>query len=360
MSRFVTDSAGNRRGLYSIDTQFDRLSADQVTSGQYSAIYAGVNNKVTGLGSAIFGGYSNEVSGNYSYVGGQLNLVKGEYAFLFGFNNEIEGFYSFFAGNDNSNENNFLFGFGQNGNFYNGGNKNAQSVAILCSNGYNIGTPDYAEDAKPNGSVTMGGFFPYPVFTNEIVKNANVYSVLGNPYIPTPGAPAIVGGSINTNQVQSSQVVLSGEKYFEVPFINPSTGTINLTNRLRLQMEGNISNIPDAGTNLTLLSPGTTNWMMTVNWVVKEINGDVTSGIDDVILGLDAGGNLIVQEYQTIARAGDPSLVDFTTSYTLAANNRNSIELNISRTVIPPAPSYAGTIRAAARVEIVQNFAYSF
>lgn len=358
MSRFVTDSAGNRRGLYSIDTQFDRLSADQVTSGQYSAIYAGVNNKVTGLGSAIFGGYSNEVSGSYSYVGGQLNLVKGEYAILFGFNNEIEGFYSFFVGNDNSNENDFLFGFGQNGNFYNGGNKNARLVSILCSNGYNIGTPDYAEDAAPNGSVTMGGFFPYPIFINEVVKNPNVYAVLGNPYIPTPGAPQITGGSINTIQVQSSQVVLSGEKFFEVPFFNPSTGTISLTNTLRLQMEGGINNIPDGGTNLTVLNPQTTNWMLSVNWVVKEINGDVTSGLDTVVLGLDFGGNMIVQEYETIARAGDPSLAGFTTSYTLSAVNRNSIELNITRTVIPPSPSYSGTIRAAARVNILQNFGY--
>ena len=358
MSRFVTDSAGNRRGLYSIDTQFDRLSADQVTSGQYSAIYAGVNNKVTGLGSAIFGGYSNEVSGSYSYVGGQLNLVKGDYAFLFGFNNEVEGYYSFFVGDDNSNENDFLFGFGQYGNFYNGGNKNARHVTILCSNGYNIGTPDYAEDAAPTGSVTMGGYFPYPIFVDEVVKNANVYAVLGNPYIPTPGAPQIVGGSVNTIQVQSSQVLLTGEKFFEVPFFNPDTGTISLTNTLRLMMIGGINNIPDGGLNLTVLQPDKTNWLLSVNWVVKELNGDVTSGIDNVVVGLDLAGNMIVQEYETIARAGDASMVDFTTSYTLSAINRNSIELNITRTVIPPAPSYSGTLRAAAVVNILQNLGY--
>jgi len=358
MSRFVTDSAGDRRGLYSTDTQFDRLSADQVTSGQYSAIFAGVNNKVTGLGSAIFGGYSNEVSANYSFVGGQLNLVKGEYAFLFGFNNEIEGAYSWMVGSDNSNENDFLFGFGQNGNFYNGGNKNARFVTILCSNGYNLGTPDYAEDAQPNGSVTMGGFFPYPVFTGEVVKNANVYAVLGNPYIPIPGSGIAGGLQVNTNQVQNSQVLLTGEKLFEVPFIDPDTGQIRLTNTLRLQLEGGINNIPDGGTNLTILAPEVTNWIMTVNWVVKELNGDVTSGQDNVVIGKDQFGGLTVQEYEHISRVGQPSMADFDTTYTISGINPNSIEMNISRTVVPPNPSYSGTLRAAAVVKFTQSFAY--
>jgi len=67
---------------------------------------------------------------------------------------------------------------------------------------------------------------------------------------------------------------------------------------------------------------------------------------------------MIVQEYETIARAGDPSMVGFTTSYTLSAANRNSIELNITRTVIPPAPGYSGTLRAAAVVNILQNLGY--
>lgn len=360
MSRFVTDSVGNRRGLYSTDTQFDRLSADQVTSGEYSSIFAGVNNKVTGLGSAIFAGYANEVSGNNSYVGGKLNLVKGEYAILFGFNNEIEGYYSFFVGNDNSNENDFLFGFGQNGNFYNGGNKNTQHVSILCSNGYNIGTPDYAEDAKPNGAVTMGGFFPYPVFTSEIVKNANVYSVLGNPYINVPGGMNLAGVVVNTNQVQSSQVTLSAEKFFQVPFIDPDTGAIMLTNKLRLQMEGGISNVFGGGTNLTILSPGLTNWILSVNWVILEYNSSIASGLDNVVIGYGPFGNLIVQDYQTIARVGDVTFNDFVITYTLSANNPNEIEINVSRTVVPPAPAYSGNIRAAAVVHFVQNLGYSF
>jgi hypothetical protein len=358
MSRFVTDSAGNPRGLYSTDTQFDRLSADQVASGQYSAIFAGINNKVTGLGSAIFGGSANDVSGDFSYVGGQLNLVKGDYAILFGFNNEVEGTYSFFVGNDNSNENDFLFGFGQNGNFYNGGNKNSQHVSILCSNGYNIGTPDYAEDAKPNGAVTMGGFFPYPVFISEIVKNANVYSVLGNPYIFVPGGMNFAG-NINTIQVQSSQVTLSAEKFFQVPFLDPDTGTIKLTNTLRLQMEGGINNIPGGGTNLVILSPGLTNWVLSVNWVISEYNSSVVSGIDNVVVGNDAFGNVSIQGFQSIARVGDSAFNDFVITYTPSVANPNEIEINVSRTVIPPAPSYSGNIRAAAVVHFVQNLGYT-
>jgi hypothetical protein len=355
MSRFVTDSRnGNRRGLYSTDTQFDRLSADQVTSGRYSAIFAGINNKVTASGSAVFAGYDNDVSGNNSYVGGGLNLVKGEYAFLFGFNNEIEGYYSFFVGKDNSNANNFLFGFGQYGNFYNGGNDYASSVAILCSNSYNIGTPDYAEDAQPNGAVTMGGYFPFPIFTGELVKTAYTYSPIYDQYFNAP-EPA------NTIQCQSSQVLMTGEKDIVLPYQPDPTVIPVYSDGVALKLEGGINNIPDGGTNLTHIKPALTDWIVTVDWILKIPNGGPESraGQDIVTVGPDQFGNFTVKDSSTTISFGQGlSLADVFTTYFVAPDNPNSMEIRINKSINPTDPSYSATYRAAARVTFVQTLGY--
>jgi len=80
--------------------------------------------------------------------------------------------------------------------------------------------------------------------------------------------------------------------------------------------------------------------------------------LDNVVIGKDQFGGLIVQEYDHIARVGQSSMADFDTTYTISGINPNSIEMNISRTVVPPNPSYSGTLRAAAVVKFTQSFAY--
>lgn len=65
-----TSAGGNKRGIYAVDLQFKRNSADQVASGQWSTLSGGENNKASGDDSTVGGGAFNIASGADSTVAG--------------------------------------------------------------------------------------------------------------------------------------------------------------------------------------------------------------------------------------------------------------------------------------------------
>lgn len=127
-----TTVGGNARGTYSVDFQMDRNNANQVASGNYSAIVSGVNSRVSGnLGfsgagassvisgnnSAVIVGTSNTVSGtSSSIVSGQSNTISANDSFLGGGNlNNVTGIYSAIGGGQ-SNTSSGQWGFIGSGN----------------------------------------------------------------------------------------------------------------------------------------------------------------------------------------------------------------------------------------------------
>jgi len=65
-----TSAGGNKRGIYAVDLQFKRNTADQVASGQWSTLSGGENNKASGDDSTVGGGAFNIASGNSATVAG--------------------------------------------------------------------------------------------------------------------------------------------------------------------------------------------------------------------------------------------------------------------------------------------------
>lgn len=93
-------SGGNKRGLYAVDLQMDRLSATQVGSGNYS-FTVGYSNTSSNT-STVAMGQSNNVSGFSSVALGYENTVTGQYSFATGVLNTVGGSYAVVAGNQNS------------------------------------------------------------------------------------------------------------------------------------------------------------------------------------------------------------------------------------------------------------------
>lgn len=77
-----TSTGGNARGIYSVDMQTRRSSANQVASGQYSTIAGGRDNRASRNNSTVSGGYTNEVTDGTggTISGGAFNDVTGSYA----------------------------------------------------------------------------------------------------------------------------------------------------------------------------------------------------------------------------------------------------------------------------------------
>jgi hypothetical protein len=110
-----TTSGGNPRGAYSTDWQRSRISADQISSGEYSTIAGGLNNAASGNFSSILGGNGNQATKYASIAGGDSNLStnSGSVALgvtntashtgsvALGFNNSASGFTTFTAGRYN-------------------------------------------------------------------------------------------------------------------------------------------------------------------------------------------------------------------------------------------------------------------
>lgn len=342
MSNFVTDTNGNSRGLYAVDTQFDRISADQVASGEGSVILSGIANKVSGNYSTIVGGQENLVTGDFNLVGGTLNIISGTGSLIYGNNNELDSAYSWIVGSNNNLANDYVYIFGKNGNWFNGGNDDTTRVTVLGCESYNIGTPVANENAQPVGAVLLGGVFPYAVFSQEVIKNAYAYST----DFPKPYA-------YNSIQVQESEVLLTSEDTLStLPGVTVAD--------MRLKLEGNITGLPDLGTNLTMLHPGMY-WQVTVNWIVKDMTSvlatsrPVRGGSDILVVKRDQLGNATLLK-ENLSNFGDSALSNITSVYSFSPTTPYSIEIKLRMTSSTPMTK---SLRAAASVSFVQTMSFS-
>jgi hypothetical protein len=338
MSKFVTDTNGNSRGQYSVDTQFDRISSDQVASGEGASILAGIANEVSGNYSTVVAGQENLVTGDFNIVGGTLNIVNGSGSLVYGNNNELDSAYSWIIGSNNNLANDYIYVFGKNGNWFNGGNNDAVQVTVLGCESYNIGTPVSAENAQPKGAILLGGVFPFAIFSQEVIKNAYAYST----DFPKPYAYTSV-------QVQESEVLLTAEETIST---TPGITAVDM----RLQLEGNISGRMDLGTNLAMLYGGMY-WGITVNWIVKDVtnsgpNRPVRGGTDMIVTKRDQFGNISLFK-QTISNFGDSALSNITSVYSIG--NQYSVEIELRMTSSTPMTK---RLRAAASASVVQTMSF--
>lgn len=85
-----TATAGNKRGINSVDLQTSRTNAAEVASGQYATIPGGRSNRATGDYSFVTG-FGNTASGNYSTVMGNNHSGSGTYAVALGQNGFVSG-----------------------------------------------------------------------------------------------------------------------------------------------------------------------------------------------------------------------------------------------------------------------------
>jgi hypothetical protein len=84
-----TITGGNKRGEYAVDFQRIRGNANEVATGNYSAILNGENNRISSDGhhSSIGGGSENVITGSYSNIlGGQTNSIAGSQSSIAGGN----------------------------------------------------------------------------------------------------------------------------------------------------------------------------------------------------------------------------------------------------------------------------------
>lgn len=74
-----TSTGGNKRGLNAVDLQASRSNANQVASGESSAIVSGNNNRASGFNAFVGAGTTNSATGDYSsIVGGENNAASGD------------------------------------------------------------------------------------------------------------------------------------------------------------------------------------------------------------------------------------------------------------------------------------------
>lgn len=273
MPKFVTDSAGDSRGNNSVDTQFFRLSADQVTSGMFSTILAGENNKITDQNSTILGGSSNEITGQYSTVVGNQNLVTGNYAILFGNNNEIKRDLVFFGGDNNTFDttsnitgNAHIFGLGIDS--YDNGDGNFYTV--LAAREFSLGNVESSSSlfkSTANYSSILGGRGANTIYSDQVVRSSNIF-------------PKVVDSLWENTRAQESSILFDSGKIWSlsandiIPIYNGNivtpfglTGSQNLKVAPKQEVEHRYD--------------------ITVNWIITTIDllpDKAAFGVDHIVI----------------------------------------------------------------------------
>lgn len=139
-----TTTGGNKRGQYAVDWQRLRNASAQVSSGHYSVVSGGWQNKASGASSVVAGGFNNTASGDNSIsLGGANNTASGSYASVLGSGNTASGILSVCIGEGNTAANNYAVANGRaNGSF-------GQYTAILSG---------YTNQASGLYAVVAGGY----------------------------------------------------------------------------------------------------------------------------------------------------------------------------------------------------------
>lgn len=340
MAKFVTDTSGNSRGNLAVDTQFVRLSADQVASGYGSTILAGENNKATGTFSTILGGSDNEVTGAHSIAVGNQNLVNGEYVILYGNNNEIRRDSVFFGGDNNifdtsinANGSAHIFGLGTES--YDNGDGNFYTV--LAARNFSIGSIATIYDAASKYSAILGGLGGETLYTHQTVRNSYVF-------------PKLAGTVYGTTRVQESSILFDSKGNHSINIAAIPQEYVPLKN------DGEARNLPFFGQYIDASTGGTEQkYSITVNWIVSEvdtINMRTAVGVDHIVLWRRSGEPIKLM-VNNISKIGDLASV-VTPVYTLIDPDGSS--LTPTTTMF----SYFtfnqnGTYRAGAQFRILED-----
>ena len=308
---------GNARGTYSVDFQMDRNNANQVASGNYSAIVSGVNCRVSGnLGfsgagassvisgnnSAVIVGTSNTVSGNSSsIVSGQSNTVSSNDSFLGGGNSHtISAQFGTIGGGQSNTVSTNTHGFiggglsntvsGQYGSTAGGAqNTNSSQYGVVVGgrqNSVNGGTYD----------LVVGGYLNTIVFA--AVGNNQGRLIVGgtNNTIDFGGNEhtCIVGGSSNFIGVLANYAFLGGGRNNSCTGLD-STLTGGRANRIGngsyatatvCFLGGGQSNVIDTNSDYSTLVGGLSNTISGVDYAfIGGGNGNQAAGAYSVSVG---------------------------------------------------------------------------
>ena len=189
-----TSIGGNNREDFSVDLQFIRNSASEITDGFRSVIIGGKNNEVDGSYAAIVGGADNYAQGNFSFIGGnnnnaygqgnailgQNNTANGDFGLVIGLNNVTTGQYSATIGLNNS-VNASLTGL------YN----TTYSTSVAGSEGSTILGGTFGKAYLPYSFVSHPkSAFSYPGFLEGTLQNTEL--MMFRQYAYTGGSPASI------------------------------------------------------------------------------------------------------------------------------------------------------------------------
>lgn len=347
MPNFVTDTNGNSRGNFSVDTQFLRLSVDQVASGKASTILAGINNLVSGDYSSVLGGSNNQVTGDHSIAVGNQNLIENNYVILYGNNNEIRRDIVFFGGDNNIFDTSptavtsaHIFGLGTNS--Y--GNGDGKFYTLLAARDFSIGSMFIANDTvTADYSVILGGQGADVIYTNQTVRNAGVFPKPAGSYLPW-----------TVTKAQHSSILFDSGR-----LATPITPTRFPPDILPLINDGKLD--PFLGVVGKYIgaksSSGERRINITVNWIVSEVdslpNMRMAVGVDHVILYISPLLSTPKVFVNNISKIGDLAPFIFP-NYTL--NNPSSVFPTVTDTLF----SYfrftvQNTFRAGAQFTILED-----
>lgn len=189
-----TSTGGNKRGVYAVDLQRGRSSADQVASGYGAAILGGETNKASNQYSTVCGGFSNVSSGEQSFVGsGLTNTASGNNSVVVGGQgNSAAGNASVVVGGA-SNLANAQYSVISGGQFHNV----SGAFSGVASGYYNRVSSDYSAILGGNNNeISFGSTY------NAIINGSGNYSISGS-YV------TIIGRD-NRNEGYNSDALLVG------------------------------------------------------------------------------------------------------------------------------------------------------
>lgn len=157
----ATIVGGDQRGLRSIDLQLERLSADQVASGNDSVLIGGYGNKADGTYSGVISGLLNSANGSGFILSGVANSASNPTAFnliLGGSSNINSGTGSTIIGTECTATANYSIAIGR---YSVAGNTGQLSHA--AGRFANSGDAQYTRDLE-SSEITGGGAFAFTTF----------------------------------------------------------------------------------------------------------------------------------------------------------------------------------------------------
>jgi hypothetical protein len=325
-----TAAGGNNREDYSIDLQFIRNSADEITDGFRSAIIGGKNNEIDGSYAVIVGGADNYAQGNFSFIGGNNNNTYGQGNAVLGQNNTANGTFNFVVGTDNVTTGDYSATIGFN-------NSINSSITGMYNTTYSTST------SAASGSTILGGTFgkaylPYSLVTQP--KSGFSY-------------PGFLEGTL-----QNTELMMFKQYYYT----GGSVGPIVLT------LDGEL---PATGNQLAM-DGSYKAWNMTIDWVLVFKNANASNnnatvtGQTNVVL---RKGNVAISPN---SRTGYSVLIDKVADTTpsgvfYAVNNWNLVatfpgtgvtdyDVELSFVQSPNVPiAFDAIIYATAKVNIVET-----